>query len=194
MPSTRSVRRLSGRWPPHEATEEVPIEFRSVTPGPPLRPRRRWRRHRRLIADKEVFEVSIEEAIPDEIVADFADTAREGGSNYWCDELFCLRSPDRPLTYFGEKLAAGAWYAAAEVRRRPPPARLASNRSRTNAGGHQQGGGALRPTNRRVPRAARRRRGGRRVPVRDPRRGRLRLATERGMCVCGSGSTGSVIR
>jgi hypothetical protein len=66
-----------------------------------------------LIADEEVFEVSIEEIVTDEMVADFADGAREGGSNYWCDELFCLRPPDRPLTYFGEKLAAGAWYAAA---------------------------------------------------------------------------------
>jgi hypothetical protein len=67
-----------------------------------------------LIADEEVFEMPIEEAITDEMVADFADGAREGGSTYWCDELFCLRPPDRPLTYFGEKLAAGAWYAAAE--------------------------------------------------------------------------------
>jgi hypothetical protein len=67
-----------------------------------------------LIADQEVFEVSIDEIVTDEMVADFADTAREGGSNYWCDELFCLRPPDASLTYFGEKLAAGAWYAAAE--------------------------------------------------------------------------------
>jgi hypothetical protein len=66
------------------------------------------------MADEEVFEVPIEEVITDEMVADFAGTAREGGSNYWCDELFCLRPPDRPQTYFGEKLAAGAWYAAAE--------------------------------------------------------------------------------
>jgi hypothetical protein len=67
-----------------------------------------------LIADEEVFEVPVEEVITDEMVADFADTAREGGSNYWCDELLCLRPAERPLTYFGEKLAAGAWYAAAE--------------------------------------------------------------------------------
>jgi hypothetical protein len=67
-----------------------------------------------LIADEEVFEVSIEEIVTDEMVADFADGAREGGSNYWCDELFCLQPPDRPLTYFGENLAAGARYAAAE--------------------------------------------------------------------------------
>jgi hypothetical protein len=71
-------------------------------------------RERGLIADEEVFEVAIEEAITDEMVADFADGAREGGSTYWCDELFCLRTPDRPLTYFGENLAAGAWYGAAE--------------------------------------------------------------------------------
>ncbi len=45
---------------------------------------------------------------------DFADGAREGGSNYWCDQLHCLRPADQPGTYFGEKLAAGAWYAAAE--------------------------------------------------------------------------------
>jgi hypothetical protein len=67
-----------------------------------------------LIADEEVFEVSIEEIVTDEMVADFADGAREGGSNYWCDQLYCLRPPDRPQTYFGEELAAGAWYAAAE--------------------------------------------------------------------------------
>jgi hypothetical protein len=66
------------------------------------------------IADEEVFEVSIEEIVTNEMVADFADTAREGGSNYWCDQLCCLQAPDRPLTYFGEKLAAGAFYAAAE--------------------------------------------------------------------------------
>ena len=52
-----------------------------------------------LIADEEVFEVSIEEIVTDEMVADFADGAREDGSNYWCDELFCLRPPDRPLTW-----------------------------------------------------------------------------------------------
>lgn len=67
-----------------------------------------------LIADQEVFEMSIEEVVSDQMIADFADGAREGGSNYWCDELHCLREPDRPQTYFGEKLAAGAWYAAAE--------------------------------------------------------------------------------
>src|ERR1041385_2357892 len=67
-----------------------------------------------LIADEEVFEVSIEEIVTDEMVADFADGAREGGSNYWCDQLYCLQDSDRPRTYFGEQLAAGAWYAAAE--------------------------------------------------------------------------------
>lgn len=67
-----------------------------------------------LIADEEVFEVSIDDIVTDRMVADFADGAREGGSNYWCDQLHCLRPADHPGTYFGEKLAAGAWYAAAE--------------------------------------------------------------------------------
>ncbi len=67
-----------------------------------------------LIADEAAFEVPAAEAITDEMVADFADTAREGGSNYWCDELVCLRPPAGAPTFFGEKLAAGAWYAAAE--------------------------------------------------------------------------------
>ncbi len=67
-----------------------------------------------LIADQDVFEVPEVEMITDEMVADCADAAREGGSNYWCDELVCLRSPADGLTFFGEKLAGGAWYAAAE--------------------------------------------------------------------------------
>jgi hypothetical protein len=104
-----------------------------------------------------VFEMPIEEAITDEMVADFADGAREGGSTYWCDELFCLRPPDRALTCFGEKLAAGAWYAAAEYdddwhQREWHPLDSASMRS-----GISKGGAALRPVDRRVLRGARRR-------------------------------------
>src|SRR5215471_4049829 len=73
-----------------------------------------WCRRCGLIVDEGVFEVPIEEAITDQMVADFADGAREGGSNYWSDQLYCLRDPDRPQTYFGEQVAADVWYAAAD--------------------------------------------------------------------------------
>jgi hypothetical protein len=58
--------------------------------------------------------VSHPDAVTDQMVADIADTAREGGSSYWCDELVCLRPPSDSLAFFGEKVAAGGWYAAAE--------------------------------------------------------------------------------
>ncbi len=90
-----------------------------------------------LVADEDVFEASIEEIVTDENVADFADTARAGGSNYWCDELFRLQ-PRGALRRTSVRSWRPALVRGGGVRRRSAPARLASARRRSDALRHRQ--------------------------------------------------------